>query len=259
MFSADASSTAWESLWCLSCRECQTFRSTQTILLPMRRLPLTRLYQLNSRVHQQISASLAQPTFRLTLAQVTCRSTFTKFTLTYMTCKQMNRLGLETLPAWLYLPRSSPFCRCRWTSVMSLRMTQIRHVSDIHSYQVTRHNVTLIHVQGVIGIMAARTQPSILMERDQVRSFHTLFERALNLCVLVVPFRLVLGFNIIGLIGTKHAAADVHNAECPITLPINSVWAFVSFLLDHASPAFRTDYFTGLLRDIIHSFATDIS
>ncbi|KAJ3556762.1 hypothetical protein NM688_g1846 [Phlebia brevispora] len=38
-----------------------------------------------------------------------------------------------------------------------------------------------------------------------------------------VQFRLTLDFKIDGLIGTKHDAADITNAACPITLPINSV------------------------------------
>ncbi|EKM49804.1 uncharacterized protein PHACADRAFT_106737 [Phanerochaete carnosa HHB-10118-sp] len=37
-----------------------------------------------------------------------------------------------------------------------------------------------------------------------------------------VQFRLVLGFKITGLIGTKHTATDVTNANCPIELPQNA-------------------------------------
>ena len=39
----------------------------------------------------------------------------------------------------------------------------------------------------------------------------------------VVSFRLILGFQITGLIGEKHTAANVEMAECPIELPLNSV------------------------------------
>lgn len=38
-----------------------------------------------------------------------------------------------------------------------------------------------------------------------------------------VQFRLILGFKIRGLIGTKHTATDVTSANCPIELPQNSV------------------------------------
>ncbi|KAI0345563.1 hypothetical protein BDW22DRAFT_1324469 [Trametopsis cervina] len=37
-----------------------------------------------------------------------------------------------------------------------------------------------------------------------------------------VSFRLVLGFRIDGLIGTKHAAANIPDANCPIELPANA-------------------------------------
>ena len=40
---------------------------------------------------------------------------------------------------------------------------------------------------------------------------------------VAVEFRLVLGFKIAGLIGTKHTATDVTSANCPIELPQNSV------------------------------------